>query len=58
MVELTVGAKVTKRSAASSNFPEDSQNSLSSGKSERDNGEANVSFGDHEGQCLAMVSEF
>ena len=50
-VEVTVSAKDTKRSAASSNFPEDSQNSLPSGECEMDNGEANVSFSDCDGQC-------
>ena len=57
-VEVTVSAKDTKRSAASSDFPKDSQNSLPSGEREMDNGEANVSFGDRDGQCLATVSEF
>ena len=57
-VEVTVSAEDTKRSAASSDFPEDSQNSLPSGEREMDNGEANVSFGDRDGQCLATVSEF
>ena len=55
---MTVSAEDTKRSAASSNFPEDSQNSLPSGEHEMDNGEANVSFGDCDGQCLVTVSEF
>ena len=54
---MTLGAKDTKRSAASSDFPEDSQNSLPSGEREMDNGEANVSFGDRDGQCSVMVSE-
>ena len=57
-VEVTVGAKDTKRSAASRDFPEVSQNSLPSGESEMDNGEANVSFGDRDGQCSVTVSEF
>ena len=57
-VEVTVSAEDTKRSAASSNFPEDSQNSLPSGECEMDNGEANVSFSDCDGQCLVTVSEF
>ena len=57
-VEVTVGAEDTKRSAPSSNFPEVSQNSLPSGESEMDNGEANVSFGDRDGQCSEIVSEF
>ena len=55
---MTVSAEDTKRSAASSDFPEDSQNSLPSGEREMDNGEANVSFGDRDGQCLVTVSKF
>ena len=55
---VTVSAEDTKLSAASSDFPEDSRNSLPSNERERDNGEANVSFGDRDGQCLATVSEF
>ena len=55
---MTVGAEVTKRSAASSDFPEDSQNSLPSGEREMDNGEANMSFGDSDGRCSVAVSEF
>ena len=57
-VEVTVSAEDTKHSVASSDFPEDSQNSLPSSECEMDNGEANVSFGDRDGQCLVMVSEF
>ena len=58
MVEVTVGAEITERPAASSDFPEDSQNSLPSGECEMDNGEPNVSFGDRDGQCLVAASEF
>ena len=58
MVEVTVGDQVTECPAANSDFPEDSQNLLSSGKRERDNGEPNVSFGDSHGRCLVMASEF
>ena len=58
IVEVIVGAEDTKRSASSSDFPEDSQNSLPSGEREMDNEEANVSFGDRDGQCLVTVSEF
>ena len=54
---MTVNAEDTKLSAASSDFPEDSQNSLPSSERKMDNGEANVSFGDRDGQCLATVSE-
>ena len=50
--------KINKCSAVSSDFLEDSQNSLSSGEREVDKGEANVSFSDHDSQCLAMASEF
>ena len=57
-VAVTVSTEDTKCSAASSDFPEDSQNSLPSSERERDNGEANVSFGDRDGQCLATISEF
>ena len=55
---MTVSAKDTERSAASSNFLKDSQNSLPSGEREMDKGEANVSFGDRDGQCSVTVSEF
>ena len=57
-VVVTVNAKDTKLSAISSDFPENSQNSLPSKEREMDNGEANVSFGDRDGQCLTMVSKF
>ena len=57
-IEVTVSAEDTKRSATSRDFPEDSQNSLSSSEREMDNGEANMSFGDRDGQCSATVSEF
>ena len=55
---MTVSAEDTKRTAASSDFPEDSPNSRPSGEREMDNGEVKVSFGDCDGQCLATVSEF
>ena len=57
-VAVTVSAEDTKLSAASSNFPEDSQNSLPRSEREMNNGEAKVTFGDRDGQCLATVSEF
>ena len=57
-VEVTVSSVDTKCSAASSDFPEDSPNSLPSGEGEMDSGETNVSFGGRDGQCLATVSEF
>ena len=52
-VKVTVSAKDNKHSAVSSDFLEDSQNSLSSGEREVNKGEANVSFSNHDGQCLA-----
>ena len=55
---MTVSAKDNKRSAVSSDFLEDSQNSQSSGECEVKKGEANVSFSDCDGQCLATASEF
>ena len=57
-VKVTVNAKDDKSSAVGNNFLEDSQNSLPSGECEMDKGEANVSFDDSDGQCLAMASEF
>ena len=57
-VAVTVSAEDNKRSAISSDFPEDSQNSLPSTESETDNGEANVSFGDRDGDCSEVISEF
>ena len=58
IVEVTVSAEDTKCPATNSDFPEDSQNSLSSGKRERDNGEPKVSFGNSHARCLVMASEF
>ena len=55
---MTVSAEDTKLSVASSDFPEDSQNSLPRSECEMNNGQANMSFGDRDGQCLVMVSEF
>ena len=55
---MTVSAKDTKRSVASSDFPEDSQNSLPSSECEMDNGDAKVSFGDEDDQCSVMAIEF
>ena len=57
-VAVTVGAEDTKCSAASSDFPEDSQNSLPRSECETDNGEGNVSFGDRDGLCSVMISKF
>ena len=58
MVEVTDEDQVTECPAANSDFPEDSQNSLSSGERERDNGEPMVSFGNSHARCLVTASEF
>ena len=58
IIEVTVSAVDTKRTAASSNFSKHSQNSLSKCEPKVDPGEAKVSFGDRQDQCLAMASEF
>ena len=55
---MTVGDQVTERPAPSSDFPEDSQNSLPSDECKMDNGEAKASIGDSDGQCSVAVSEF
>ena len=47
-VAVTVSAEDTKCSAVSSDFPEDSQNSLPRSERETDSEEANVSFGDRD----------
>ena len=57
-IKVTVSAEDDKSSAVSSDFLKDSQNSLSSGEREVKKGEANVSFGDCDSQCLVMASEF
>ena len=55
---MTASAEDNECSAVSSDFLEDSQNSLSRGGREGNKGEANISFSDHDGQCLAMASKF
>ena len=57
-VAVTVSAEDTKCSAASSDFPEHSPNSLSRSESETDNEEPNVSLGDRDGLCSVQISEF
>ena len=57
-VEVIVSAEDAKSTAASSNFSKHSQNSLSKGKPNADPGEAKMTFGDPDGQCLLTVSEF
>ena len=58
IVEVTVSAKDTKHTAASSDFSKHSQNLLSIGEPKVDPGEAKVTFGDRDSQCLVTVSEF
>ena len=55
---VTVSAEDTKCPAANSDFPKDSQNSLSSGERERDNREPKVSPDNSHARCLVMASEF
>ena len=58
MVEATATGEDAEPTAASSDFSKHSQNSLSKGEPKVDPGEANVTFGDRDGQCLVTVSEF
>ena len=55
---MTVSAEDNKHSVVSSDFLEDSQNSLSGGECEVKEVEANVSFSDPDDQCSVMASEF
>ena len=57
-VEVIVSAEDAKSRAASSDFSKHSQNSLSKGKPNADPGEAKMTFGDPDGQCLLTVSKF
>ena len=57
-VAVTVSAEDTKCSAVGSDFPEHSQNSLSRSECETNNEEANMSFGDRNGPCSVVISEF
>ena len=52
MVEATASGEDAEPTAASSDFSKHSQNSLSKGEPKVNPGEAKVSFGDHDGQCL------
>ena len=58
MVEVTASDEDAEPTAASSNFSKHSQNSLLKGEPKVDPGEAKVTFGDRNGQCLVTVSEF
>ena len=56
--EATANNEDAEPTAASSDFSKHSQNSLSNGEPKVDPGEAKVTFGDRDGQCLVTVSEF
>ena len=56
--KVTMSVRESQCSAGDSDFSKHSQNSLSKGEQKVDPGEANVSFGDRDGQCSAMASEF
>ena len=58
LVEATASDEDTEPTAASSDFSKHSQNSLSKGETKVDPGEAKVTFGDRDGQCLVTVREF
>ena len=57
LVEVTASDEDAEPTAASSNFSKHSQNSLLKGEPKVDPGEAKVTFGDRDGQCLVTVSE-
>ena len=57
-VAVTVSFEDTKCSAVDSDFPEHSQNSLSTSYHETESEEANVSLGDRNGPCSMVISEF
>ena len=57
-VKVTMSVRENQCSAGDSDFSKHSQNSLSKGEPKVDPGEVNVSFGDRDGQCLAMASKF
>ena len=57
-VNVTMSAQENQCSAGDSNFSKHSQNSLLKGEPKVDLREANVSFGDRDGQYLAMASKF
>ena len=57
-VNVTMSVRENQCSAGDSDFSKHSQNLLSKGEPKVDPGEANISFGDRDGQCLAMASKF
>ena len=54
---MTANNEDAEPTAASSDFSKHSQNLLSNGEPKVDPGEAKVTFGDRDGQCLVTVSE-
>ena len=58
LVEATASVEDAEPTAASSDFSKHSQNSLLKSEPKVDPGEAKVTFGDRDGQCLVTVSEF
>ena len=57
-VNVTMSVRENQCSAGDRDFSIHSQNSLSKGEPKVDPGETNVFFGDCDGQCWAMASEF
>ena len=57
-VKVTMSVRENQCSAGDGDFSKHSQNSLSKGEPKVDPGKANMCFGDRDGQCLAMASEF
>ena len=57
-VNVTMSVRKNQFSVGDSDFSKHSQNSLSKGEAKVDPGEANVSFGDRDGQCLVTACEF
>ena len=58
MVEVIASDEDAEPTAASSDFSKHFRNSLSKGEPKVDPGEAKVTYGDRDGQCLVTVSEF
>ena len=57
-VKVTMSVRENQCSAGDSDFSKHSQNSLLKDEPKVDPGEANVSFGDRDDQCLVMASKF
>ena len=58
LIEVRANDEDAGPTAGSNNFSKHSQNSLSNGEPKVDPGEAKVTSGDRDGQCLVTVSEF